>query len=599
MAHVGQEGALAGSGLLGLVLGQAQVQLHGVALAEIVDELDDASRCALGIKNGVVGGVDPDVFAVLAHAVVFTAAELALTQGLPVGAVIVADHFLRQAQQSVVLPDQFMRFIAHQLQKFVTGAEDATVQVELDHHQRPVDGLYHALEVRVAQLGVGDVHQDAVHPPLATLCIAHGGRGFGHPVLHAAAAQHPVLQSTGARLGQRLLTLALHPLTIGGVDQGVQLHLTSREGGHRPAGEGLGGIADEHEFAPALVTPVGATEGDTGDVGDQAAVLMLALGQRVLDALALSEVGHKGHPERLFGIGGLAQGEPDGQQAAIQALGRQFTHARHQTRMGWALGRITIAAQVGQQQLDGAARELGRRRTKDLFGRRVDRQDHPLRIHADHTIGGRVQDGLQPGLTAREVPIHLTVAQGRVDRRCHGADQQGDEGDGERQAAVSARIGHKAGLFLPHKAGSRHGGVMHARNRQAHDPTAQCDGLPGSQPTAPRQLETDPQRQHRQRHGHHQRGSKPTRVVTQHRGHLERGHAAVMHQADAHPHQSPTHQKLPSLDLTPRQHPKRHIRSPQAGQHRSDGDGGRVAYRGAQLEGQHANEVHGPHPGAQ
>ena len=67
----------------GALLGGAQLLLHGAALGQVGLKLDDLEGLALRVKNGVVGGLDPDAPPVLAQAQVFAAVQLARSQLFP------------------------------------------------------------------------------------------------------------------------------------------------------------------------------------------------------------------------------------------------------------------------------------------------------------------------------------------------------------------------------------------------------------------------------------------------------------------------------------------------------------------------------------
>jgi hypothetical protein len=128
-------------------------------------------------------------------------------------------------------------------------------------------------------------------------------------------------------------------------------------------------------------------------------------------------------------------------------------------------------------------------------------------------------------------------------------------------------------------------------------PASACTKL--RQARAPLEPEADPQRQHRQAHGHADGGDEPPGIEHQPRRRPHRQHAAVVHGADARAHQRAAQRQLAVGDARARQQVQRHRRGRQAGQRGEQRHAGVVVHIGAELERHHADEVHGPHAAGQ
>ena len=150
------------------------------------------------------------------------------------------------------------------------------------------------------------------------------------------------------------------------------------------------------------------------------------------------------------------------------------------------------------------------------------------------------------------------------------------------------------------KAGRRHAGVVHAGDGAAHHHGRQRAEEAGTHMLAQgTHAEADPDRQRGQRHGHHDRQREHGRVVLQVKIGAHGGHAGVVHGADAGAGEHAPGEQRAGGEFAPADDVERHPRGAQAGQHRQHGHAGIVLDHGAQVEGQHADEVHGPHAAAQ
>ncbi|EEF24683.1 conserved hypothetical protein, partial [Ricinus communis] len=111
--------------------------------------------------------------------------------------------------------------------------------------------------------------------------------------------------------------------------------------------------------------------------------------------------------------------------------------------------------------------------------------------------------------------------------------------------------------------------------------------------------EAHPQGQGRQHDGHDDRQAEHERVVAQFQAHLHAGHARVMHDADARADDHAAGQQAPAAQAVARDQGQRHERRGDARQAGENGGGRVVIDFRAQVEREHADEVHGPHPGAE
>ncbi len=145
---------------------------------------------------------------------------------------------------------------------------------------------------------------------------------------------------------------------------------------------------------------------------------------------------------------------------------------------------------------------------------------------------------------------------------------------------------------------SEHRGVMHGRDRQPQRNTAQHIALAVAQ-LAPERVIHDIQSAPGGGDGNQHGNQEDQRVVTDGRRHLERGHADVMHAADADPHQDCAEQQAARTDLGIAQHPEPDQGRDDGRQQRQQRQFEVIPERDRQMESQHAHEVHGPHRRAQ
>ena len=140
---------------------------------------------------------------------------------------------------------------------------------------------------------------------------------------------------------------------------------------------------------------------------------------------------------------------------------------------------------------------------------------------------------------------------------------------------------------------------MHSGNGQAHDHGA--DGIgPGPPVRPPRlQAQADPQGQRGKRHGHDDRQKEQLGIVADQAGQTHRRHAGIMHGADPGADQQSACGQLAGRELATTDHPDREQTGKNSRNGRQESDGGVVARRTGQAQGQHTHEVHGPDAHAQ
>jgi hypothetical protein len=223
----------------------------------------------------------------------------------------------------------------------------------------------------------------------------------------------------------------------------------------------------------------------------------------------------------------------------------------------------------------------------------------PSAADRDHAVHGGGQQGAHPGFAARQLLEQLAVAQQAVGAQHEDGEGHRDQGDRQRQEGVGSRL-LRGQRGLSDEARGFHAGVVHAGDGAAHHDGRQEDAASFAQ--AVRQAgeaEAHPQRQRRQHHRDHDRQQEHADVVVQLEAHAHARHAGVVHHADAGADHHAARQQAPAAQALARDQPQRDEGSGDARHARDDGGDRVVVDVGAQVEGEHADEVHGPHAGAQ
>ena len=136
---------------------------------DVRGHLDDAAGLAVGPEHGVVAGLDPDLLATLAEALVLACVELAGPQALPEGAVLGRVAVAGLHEQAVVLALDLVESVAQRGAEGLVGVEDHALQVEGDH------GLRFRQRVQLgAHAGGGGLQRGGLGPVLRHLVVGRG-----------------------------------------------------------------------------------------------------------------------------------------------------------------------------------------------------------------------------------------------------------------------------------------------------------------------------------------------------------------------------------------------------------------------------------------
>ena len=102
-------------------------------------DLDDLQNRALRIHHGIVGGLNPDLAAALADALVFARVEFAAAELGPEFFVVGAARVVRVDEQAVVFAYDLREAVAQRLAEIFVRGEDFSRRVELDDGERPTE----------------------------------------------------------------------------------------------------------------------------------------------------------------------------------------------------------------------------------------------------------------------------------------------------------------------------------------------------------------------------------------------------------------------------------------------------------------------------
>ncbi|MNH10694.1 hypothetical protein D3C79_701810 [compost metagenome] len=178
-----------------------------------------------------------------------------------------------------------------------------------------------------------------------------------------------------------------------------------------------------------------------------------------------------------------------------------------------------------------------------------------------------------------------------------GQHRQGGNQHQVIQAVAAQAITQGAAVTAFREVRRGHAGVMHADDRHAHDDRRAATNLPHVQGLLA-QAEGDPQGRRRSADGDQQRGAEQRRVVVDARRHAQRGHAGVMHAADAGAHDQCAKTQLQPGQGRLADQPQGKARRQPGDQQRQQSQGNVIAQLDRQAQGEHADKVHRPDPGA-
>jgi hypothetical protein len=441
----------------------------------------------------------------------------------------------------------------------------------------------------------------AVQPAHHARLVAHAGAVFPHPARAAVGVQQPVLDQVRTVFAQRRGDRLGHDRAAGRVDQGAEAaaRRAAQEVGGRVAGHALHRVADEHQWLVALDQ---AAVRNAGDVPDQRAELLFAGAQRLQHRAPLADVGDEAHEAVLVAQARVAERAPDRHRAAVLAQAGHLGAAHRAIELARTqVGQHAVhfrAVGVGHQHAHVLPDDLVAAPAEDLLRRSVEFEDDAVAVHGDGAVHRGGHQRAHPFLAALELEEQLAVAQHAVGGQHEHREGDRDQGDRQRQErAVRRAFG--AGRHAADEARRRHRRVVHAGDRAAHHHRRDQQAPLFGQAAQARQAEADPQRQRGQHHRDHDRQGEHQRVVAQLQVHAHAVHAGVMHGADAGADQHAADHQAPAGQALARDQRQRDHRRADRRQVGQDRDRRVVLDPGAQVKGQHADEVHGPDPGAQ
>ncbi len=146
---------------------------------DIGRKLHDLAELAAGIRDRVVGRLQPDRFAALADTLEVTGLIFAAAQTVPEIAIFAAVAHRRRHEHAVMLALDLGERVADGLQEVFVGDDDRTVEIELDHSLRRMDRVDLAFVVGAADRLRGDVGRK--HHDLERLAVAAEQRVVGRP----------------------------------------------------------------------------------------------------------------------------------------------------------------------------------------------------------------------------------------------------------------------------------------------------------------------------------------------------------------------------------------------------------------------------------
>lgn len=120
---------------------------------DIAGDLDDFVGFAVGTTNRVVGGLDPDFFPIISHALVLRGLEFALAQVVPERLVFFAFGVFRLDEHAVMLADDVFAAVAHGVQEILVGPLDFAGGIEMDDGLAFVECRHDVVVVGIAALG--------------------------------------------------------------------------------------------------------------------------------------------------------------------------------------------------------------------------------------------------------------------------------------------------------------------------------------------------------------------------------------------------------------------------------------------------------------
>ena len=345
---------------------------------------------------------------------------------------------------------------------------------------------------------LGDIHDHPVDPLRLAVVGVDGAGAFRYPVQTAIAVPDAVFEAVGPALAYVVVGLGMHIFPVRRVNQ-LGKAAAGDELAGRPAGQLGHRIADEQHLAPAEGQ---ATKGDAGDVGDQRAVLALAVEQGLLHRLALADIADEADKQRLAVDVHLADGQPHGKLLAVAPQPGDLPAAADDAGLAGAqiVGQIVVVAGVeglGHQHVDVAPQHLSGRPAEDTFSRRGEQLHPALAVDGDDAVDGGLEDAAQAAFVVPQTAQQVAIAQDAIGDTDHQPQGQHHQADPQRQYGGAIAGAFRWQGVVDHELGGGHAGVMHGGDCQPQAQPAQDQGLQVAEAEPVAQPEAQPDGQHR------------------------------------------------------------------------------------------------------
>ncbi len=303
MTHVGQEGALGLRGQFGALLCLEQIDFHAPALAQVGHQYDHLGRAAQAVDDRVAVDLHIDTVALAVGEAVLTDHKLTSANAGPgfIAKLSVVDQLLEAAPLELVFG------AAAQRQKVRVGKLDLAMHIQVKHALGLADGPHDALELRRAQLGLGNINDDSVDPFGVALLVENGAGVLGYPANLAVAVEDAVLEVVLFMAAEGAHDVLDGEVAVGRVNDVGKTQVAGEKALGRPAGQLLYGITDK-QHSPVFARQ--AAKGNAWNVADQAAVLLLALAHRGFEFPPFGNVAEEADEQVFAREPGLSHGDP-------------------------------------------------------------------------------------------------------------------------------------------------------------------------------------------------------------------------------------------------------------------------------------------------
>jgi hypothetical protein len=123
------------------------LEFHGGQLGggDVGRHFHHLGHAALAIAHRIVGGLEPDLLAALAQALVLAGVEFAAAKPVPEGLVVGALRIGWIDELPVMAAFDLIKAETHDAQKIGVGGEHLAARIELDDGERSIEGLQNAV----------------------------------------------------------------------------------------------------------------------------------------------------------------------------------------------------------------------------------------------------------------------------------------------------------------------------------------------------------------------------------------------------------------------------------------------------------------------